>query len=422
MIRWPRWIGWVILLAFVLRIAALMTYGLSLTLHSDDQGYVHSAIRLLQTGTLTYRGPSEPARFELDPTVKIMPGQPFLLAAIFWLFGTGTVGVYAAKIATILIGLAGIYGIYLLGRYCFGEAAGLIAALLLAVSVEQILTDNLLLTETPFMTSLIYLVYFSVKLASKRKPVYFYALLFFYLVALFFKATVALYPLVLFVYLLFKRYPFPLMIRQATIALVAILVVLGPWWVRNYVHYHQFIPLTAGDGNPLLMGTYQGVGYPNHEPLSALLQRLQTEYPNADSFTWMQVQKEVAMERLREWWQSSPGSLLYSYLLRKPIILWGGTFYWIEIFRISPETVVVLHHLAVVGGVAGGLLYLALNRHNRGEMLFIAMVLGYFTVVYSVYFVFGRYNVAAMPLVFLGIGAGTVAVRRCVRIWGHPSQ
>ncbi len=52
------------------------------------------------------------------------------------------------------------------------------------------------------------------------------------------------------------------MVKQALISVLVLFVVLGPWWARNYIQFDKFIPLTAGAGNPLLLGTYQGEGYP----------------------------------------------------------------------------------------------------------------------------------------------------------------
>lgn len=48
------------------------------------------------------------------------------------------------------------------------------------------------------------------------------------------------------------------MMKQAIISIGIGLIVLGPWWARNYIQFDKFIPLTAGAGNPLLLGTYQG--------------------------------------------------------------------------------------------------------------------------------------------------------------------
>jgi 4-amino-4-deoxy-L-arabinose transferase-like glycosyltransferase len=404
---------WVILvLALAIRLYTLDTYGLKLTINSDDQGYIHSAIRLVETGQLTYRGPREPAHFETEPTVKIMPGQPVLLASVFLVFGTGTVGLYATKVVMILIGLAGIYGIYLLGRYIWGEGAGLIGAFLLAISIQHIVTDTLLLTETPFMTSLIYMVYFSVRLAHERKAWHFYALMFFYIAALMFRATVALYPVILLVYLLLKKYPFALMKKQVGIAAIIMLIVLMPWWVRNYIHYQKFIPLTAGEGHPLLMGTYQGEGYPNKETLDQAFARINKQHEGKELFVIIEAQKALAKERMAAWWKADRESFIRSYGWLKPKLLWKDDFYWIEVFDIKRTTVKMIQPYLVWAGMIGWLVALVFSSKGRAEVLFIALFLLYFTALYSVYFVFGRYNTSEMPFMFLGTGAGLFALFR----------
>ena len=44
-------------------------------------------LSILETGMLTYHDPTK-------PTIHIMPGQVFLLAGIFAIFGHGSLGVY----------------------------------------------------------------------------------------------------------------------------------------------------------------------------------------------------------------------------------------------------------------------------------------------------------------------------------------
>lgn len=46
---------------------------------------------------------------------------------------------------------------------------------------------------------------------------------------------------------------------------LALLAFMLPWSVRNYKQFRAFIPTTYGIGNPLLLGTYQGEGYPTDE-------------------------------------------------------------------------------------------------------------------------------------------------------------
>lgn len=119
-------IGVVLAIALVLRFMVMAVHGVDFTLHSDDEGYIRSAKTLIATGKLTYHRPDE-------PTVYIMPGISFFLAAFFVVFGKGTGGLLAAKVANILIGVTGVFGLYLIGREIWNHVAGVIAAFLMAV-------------------------------------------------------------------------------------------------------------------------------------------------------------------------------------------------------------------------------------------------------------------------------------------------
>ncbi|MFC4769326.1 ArnT family glycosyltransferase [Effusibacillus consociatus] len=409
MFRKEYLIWWVLLAALGIRLLALGRYGLNLTLNSDDAGYVNSAIQLLKSGMLIYHRPTE-------PTVHIMPGQPLLLALIFLVFGWEATGLYAAKLVMILIGVAGIYGMYLIAKTMAGIRTGLLVAGLFALSVPHILTDNLLLTETPFATSFIFLVYFSIRLSQNSKMSTFSAFMFFYIASLMFRPTVVLYPLILFMYLMLKKYPLKMMLKQATVAVVIMLAILGPWWVRNYVHYHEFIPLTGGSGDPLLRGTFQGEGFPNpNQTFDELIKRL--PYPSTDAYTQNKVREEVAKERIKNWWQQDPESFIRSYAYLKPNLLWKEPFYWIEIFRIPKSQLDKIHSAVVVAGLIGFLISLVVESRHRNEILLVLSSLLYFTILYSVYFVLDRYNEPLMPFLFLGIGVGVHSILQTVFRW-----
>ena len=162
----------------------------------------------------------------------------------------------------ITFGVLSIYMTYKIGTYILNPAVGLIAALLLSLYPPEVVVENLTLTESPYLFLSLGLLYWSLKLADTHSMKDFYIILLFYFVALYFRVQIALYPILLFIYLVLKRYPVRLMVKQALISVLVLFVVLYPWWARNYVQFHKFIPLTAGSGNPLLLGTYQGEGYP----------------------------------------------------------------------------------------------------------------------------------------------------------------
>lgn len=289
-----------LLTALVFRLFVLWKYGLSLTLHSDDMGYVRSGKILLEKGMLIYHNMNE-------PTVHIMPGMPILLAAVFFIFGTGSVGLYAAKVVMILFGTASVYLIYVIGKDINQEWAGIIAGFFTALFVPLIETDNLTLTEPPFLFGFLLFIHFAIQLGRNHNMSTFYWLMFSYLFCLLFRATFALIPFALLGYLLLIQYPLRLAWKQLGVAVLLVLIVLGPWWVRNYVHYKEFIPLTGGSGDPLLLGTYQGYGYRYGEPYKEVIQKINEQHPHISNYEnqtiwlryghWLSIRRENELQR-----------------------------------------------------------------------------------------------------------------------------
>lgn len=399
----PQNLIWIILIiAFLLRVAALITYGLTLTLNSDDQAYIRSAVRFLETGMITYHID------EMFPTVHIMPGQPLLLAFIFLIFGTGDIGVYAAKVVWIALGTICVYFVYLIGKYIWNVYVGLIAAAFLAIFIPQVLTDNLLLTETPYFLSLLGMVYFSIKLANERKMSQFFFLMLFYLSGIMFKANIALFPFVLLFYFIVKKYPFKLAVKQFAIAFVLLLIVLGPWWIRNYIHYEEFIPLTGGAGNPLLLGTYQGWGYLYGTDYETVIETIDNTYPET-YFERMNLQEEVAKERINKWWKNHRDTFLESYIIMKTKIQWDSQFYWIEIFNFSKELINKVHQFIVITALFS-LIIIPFLKNRWKEYLFLFGLIIYNTAVNNVFYAYDRYNQPFMFILFIFIATFLVYV------------
>lgn len=401
----PQNIIWLILfIGFAVRIAALMTYGLTLTLNSDDEAYIRSAKNLLETGKITYH------LGETIPTVHIMPGQTLLLSAVFLIFGSGDLGIYAVKILWVLLGTVCIYFVYLIGKYIGNIYIGLLTAFFLAIFIPQVLTDNLLLTETPFFLSLLGMVYFSIRLANEHRMSPFFLLMMFYFLGIIFKANIALFPLVLLVYLIMKKYPIKLAVKQFFIAAILLLIVLGPWWIRNYIHYEEFIPLTGGAGNPLLLGTYQGWGYLYGDDYQTALDKVDAQNP-ANNFERMKLQEEVANERIKTWWNENRETFWESYIVLKTKIQWNEQFYGIEIFNFSTTFINKVQMILVYAALAS-LIVIPFLRDKWKEYIFFLGLIVYNTALNDVFYAYNRYNQPFMFILFIMISTAIVVVVR----------
>ncbi|MGH0428048.1 glycosyltransferase family 39 protein [Bacillus hominis] len=406
-IKRTKWVllTMVLVTGFLVRIVTLTTHGVDLTIASDDIGYQKSAIGLLDTGMLTYHDPAK-------PTAHIMPGFPALLAVIFYFFGSGSSGLLVAKLVTIIFGVLSVYMTYKIGTYLLNPVAGLIGALLLAIYPPEIIIENLTLTEGPFLFFSLGLLYWSLKLAETHATKDLLIVLLFYFLALYLRVQIALYPVLLFIYLLMKRYPFRIMMKQALISIGIACIVLGPWWARNYIQFNKFIPLTAGAGNPLLLGTYQGEGYPEGKNMAELEVELHAKYPNLEAHEFMELEQKIAVDRMKEWWRTDKEAMLRSYLILKPEIMWKKPYYSlehnIEIFDISAKDMNdIFDNIKQIFLICAVLSFIFLWKKWREHVFLWLIILfqTYFTCLYAAY---ERYALPLIPLLFIIIGIGIV--------------
>ncbi|HBS43780.1 MAG TPA: 4-amino-4-deoxy-L-arabinose transferase [Paenibacillus sp.] len=386
----------IIFVAFVARILVLLNYGYGLSLNSDDMGYWKSAINLISSGKLTYHDPNE-------LTTHIMPGMPILLASIILIFGKGSIGMTAAKIFMILCGVLSVFMVALIAK-CLtrNEYVSLLSAFSLALYIPQLVTDNLLLTESPYTASLLLMVYYSLVLAEKKKIKHLILLTVFYLISVYLRPAVALYPLVFAVYFLLKKYPVKMLLKHGGIAAIIIIVFLAPWWIRNYVEFNKFIPLSSGVGNPLLLGSFQGVGYPDTISLDDTINDIEQHNKITSWYERFELQEKVAKQRLVEWYDKNPMDFLYSHIVLKPKIMWDYAFYWIPIFDIKSNLVHTSHLIILLCSSVGIIYSMLRNKENKLEVFYLFASILYFTYVYSMFFAFNRYNITLMPFVFIG--------------------
>ena len=191
------------------------------------------------------RGFSDPVTVGSGPTAWMTPVYPYLVAGVFKVFG-----IYSAPSAVVLLSLNSLFSaltcipVFFIARLSFGHRTALWSAWAWALfpyaiyfSVEWIWETCL----TTLLLSLLFWITLRLPHSTRLAPWLGYGLLWGF-TALSDPAVLSLLPLLLgwVCYRLHKRNQ-----RwglQATVALLALLIPVTPWFVRNYQTFHQIIP------------------------------------------------------------------------------------------------------------------------------------------------------------------------------------
>ena len=420
----------VLALLFLERAAALWTLGAEYTLASDDLSYVKSGIYFAQNGVITMHGTT--------PSAQIMPGMTWLIGLFAALFGEGGHALWLAlKLLWISMGTATGWFLFKSVTLFAPKCCGAVACLPL-FGADFVWTDNLILTETPFILCLSAMLYYTFLLGRERSRRAFAGCAVSYLAAILLKANIAVYPLFALGYLLAVKYPFKRLLKQGLILACLVLCFLVPWTVRNYVQFHAFVPLTYGAGNPTLLGTYQGYGYPADEELDYVtnvdepFREAYAAYFDENGEIPERYQKYLSLQhdgmkasyRLEEWASRDLKSLIVSYGFLKPLEIVRGTFYWERVFNI-PGTWVQeaqdLNLLLCALAAAASLLF----RKHRAQCLYLIILYGGNVYIYAMTYAFGRYSIGLMPMrcILVGLGASALVggIRRLLNRRALPA-
>ena len=402
-------------LLLIERLIALATLGAQYTLASDDLSYVKSGIYFAQHGTVTMHGTT--------PSAQIMPGMTWLIGIFVLVLGQGYGLWLALKLFWIGMGTATAYFLYKSVTLFAPKWYGIVACLPL-FGVDFVWTDNLILTESPFILCLSAMLYYTFLLGRDRSRHAFVGCAVSYIAALLLKANIAIYPLFALVYLLAVKYPFQKLLRRGLILACLVLCFLVPWTVRNYMQFHALIPLTYGAGNPTLLGTYQGYGYPADEDLDYVTnvdEPFREQYAayyddngnvpeKYQKYLCLQHDGETAAYRIRVWAEQNPKSLLVSYGIIKPLMIVNGTFYWERVFNVPGTWVQLMQDLNLLL-CAISIISSLLFRKHRAQCLYLMFLYGGNVFIYAMTFAFGRYSIGLMPMrcVLIGLGAAALA-------------
>jgi MYXO-CTERM domain-containing protein len=189
------------------------------------------------------------------------PGAPFLYAAAFYATGGPREG--TARIVEALLGVATILVVFALGWRLggrdLGRWVGLFAAFAVAIYPPFIHTTGELMSEPPAMLTLPAAV-LAFLWASERRSTWAWLVpgFLFGLTAMFRPEylLVGAAFVVLTAIRSWRASGWRLGLAGATVLLVALVLPILPWTIRNYVVLDRAVPISTGGGKALYVGTY----------------------------------------------------------------------------------------------------------------------------------------------------------------------
>lgn len=403
-----HWIALIILwLLFFERLYMMSRLGADYGLKSDDASYVKAGITFFHTGAITMHG---------VVSAQIMPGLPVLIGAFVALFGEGYGMWIGLKFFWCLLGTLAPWFVYLTIDSKAPKWAAILP-MLLFFTPDFAWQENLILTETPFLFLTCLYLYGLFRLGDRKDwPSYFIVFGAAFL-AFMLKAQAAVYFFLPVPYLWMKKYPSTKLYGQCFLTLLLVSCFIVPWTVRNYYHFGELIPTTYGIGNPLLLGTYQGVGYPKDEDAFkelAIRRAVEEEYQNLKEkdgtysakhkrFIALRTDEAKAHARMGYWWRHDRVSMLKSYLYIKPKSMLYQTFYWDEVVPHTKGAIEWGRHVDFFFALAA-LPAAILARRTVAEVIFLLFAYGLQVYMYAYAYVFDRYAQSLLPFRYIAVG------------------
>lgn len=277
-------------------------------LSHDEIGYHQMALRFLEKGELGY--------YSDEPNAFVTPGYPIFLAGIYALAKPldweplVTVRVVQAMLSTGIV-----YLVFKIAASGTGFWGGMMAAVLAAIYPPSFMAGSRVLTETVYSFLLLcYVLTLISAFRTKRMKEHLYSGLVLGLTVLVRPAIAPFLPVPYMVAFIRNRQIG--FLKAFAGAMIVFTLVMGPWWIRNYMVFDKFIPLATQTGNPLLRGTdpydpYDKIGpsivanVPEKEMTKTAMTRIKSGF-RENPFYWL---KWFTIGKFNMLWEKPWGSI-----------------------------------------------------------------------------------------------------------------
>ena len=377
----PRIVGWLVLLSFVLQVAAIGVARQYRTRPGEDHFAFGWEMGRVARSIALGQGFSNPYGDNTGPTAWEPPLYPHLMAGVFKLFG-----IYTYASAWVLLSINSLFSaltcipIYLIARKTFGESIALWSVWTWAVlpyvwywSVHWIWDTTL----TPLLLSFIFLIALELEDRGGRLHWVIFGLLW-GIGALANPSMLAFLPFC-GLWIWWRRYRRGLAsIGGVVLSSLVFFAVLSPWLIRNYEVFGRFVFIRDDFGLQFRLGNGKGAEGMLMAYLQPNLNKLEFEkFQRMGELAYAADCKRLAFEWIRE----NPGRFAVVSLKR-------FFYYWNGVPRPSDSRILwdFRNSLFLASSVVAlwGLLR-ALRQKRRGAWLFAGLVLTYPTTYYFVF-------------------------------------
>lgn len=243
------------------------------------------------------------------------PGYPTLLSLPIVAFGSGAAGVWAARGEAALLGVLAVGGVWCWARMLFDDRAAALAALLAAVYPGAISTSTFLLSEAPFcpLMLLTLLLWTQAERAGTTGGRWGAAAAAGVAAAL---ATLMRPSWLLFVPFAAAMIAFRLTARRKHFAiscgaLIGLVVVMTPWWLRNALAVGQFVPTSLQVGASLYDGLNPSASGASEMSFVPHFAEAERRKPTGDEAIPFEVRLDRRLRNASlDWAKAHPGEVL----------------------------------------------------------------------------------------------------------------
>jgi 4-amino-4-deoxy-L-arabinose transferase-like glycosyltransferase len=355
---------WLILLAGTICRAGYALY----QVHITPSAALASAPFEQETGNIamslaTGKGFSSPTRQNTGPTAWLPPVYPFILAAIFRIFGVFTLhAFYAAAALNIVFSVATCVPIYFAGMRIGGAGTASLAAWLWTLFPNAIIIPFQWIWDTSltaFLAAAILWATLALAESERIQDWCLYGLLWGF--ALLTNPVVGAALPFLLGWLIWRQPPSRAVFKRAAVALSLVVLCCIPWTARNYVQFHRWIPLRSNFPFDLWMGNNRV--FDEHAPVNARI----TRYGEARLYGQL---GEAAF--MHEKWYLATEFIRTHKRLEIRLTWWRALSFWLGSFRPLQDfenadsawiKAIFLANLLTALGSAIGLLVLVVRRN-----------------------------------------------------------